>query len=94
MVWTSRPSSLAPDWAPQFYVLQTNSGILVDIEIFVDVQYGYDVRAELVMETGAVSLGRSNASVIRSNGMAGEFVSDDWNGRFAATYRPGPGSSL
>jgi myo-inositol 2-dehydrogenase/D-chiro-inositol 1-dehydrogenase len=41
---------------PQFVVLQMRHGVLVDIEIFVNAGYGYDIRCELVGETGTVAL--------------------------------------
>jgi myo-inositol 2-dehydrogenase / D-chiro-inositol 1-dehydrogenase len=86
LVRTSRPSRRAADRAPQFYLLETTTGILVDIEIFVDAQYGYDVRAELVLESGTISLVPPNASSVRSNSLSGKAVSDDWTGRFDAAY--------
>ena len=33
-------------------LLETGSGVLVDVESFVRAQYGYDVRCEVVGETG------------------------------------------
>ena len=83
----SRPPRHAPARAPQYYLLETASGVLVDIEIFVDAQYGYDVRAELVMETGTMSLVPPNPSSVRSSGMAGKIVSEDWIRRFDAAYK-------
>ena len=41
---------------PQFVILETESGVLVDVEVFVNAGYGYDIRCELVGETGTLSL--------------------------------------
>src|SRR4051794_13677280 len=42
---------------PQFLVLETASGVVVDIEVFANAHYGYDVRCELVCERGALTVG-------------------------------------
>ena len=54
-----RPKAARADspGAPVFLVLETARGQLVNIEIFIDATYGYDVRGELVCEKGTVSLG-------------------------------------
>mgnify|MGYP003288784057 CR=1 FL=1 len=41
---------------PQVVLLETESGVLVDVESFVRAQYGYDVRCEVVGETGTLAL--------------------------------------
>jgi myo-inositol 2-dehydrogenase/D-chiro-inositol 1-dehydrogenase len=41
---------------PQFVVLEMESGVLVDVEVFVNAGYGYDIRCELVCEAGTVAL--------------------------------------
>src|SRR5581483_10909249 len=41
---------------PLVLILEAASGALVDVEVFVNARYGYDVRCELVGEEGAVSL--------------------------------------
>jgi myo-inositol 2-dehydrogenase / D-chiro-inositol 1-dehydrogenase len=41
---------------PQFVILETESGVLVDVEVFVNAGYGYEIRCELVGETGTLSL--------------------------------------
>jgi myo-inositol 2-dehydrogenase / D-chiro-inositol 1-dehydrogenase len=41
---------------PQFAVLETADGRLVDVEVFVNAGYGYDIRCTLVGETGALEL--------------------------------------
>ena len=41
---------------PQLLILETEDGVLVDVEVFVNAGYGYDIRCELVGETGTVEL--------------------------------------
>jgi myo-inositol 2-dehydrogenase/D-chiro-inositol 1-dehydrogenase len=57
-VYTPRPTSRAADGMqdPQFVVLEMQSGVLVDVEVFVNAGYGYDIRCELVCEAGTVAL--------------------------------------
>jgi myo-inositol 2-dehydrogenase/D-chiro-inositol 1-dehydrogenase len=58
---------------PQLVLLETASGVLIDVEVFVNARYGYDIRCELVGETGTLRLG--------------EQVAPDFRVRFATAYR-------
>jgi myo-inositol 2-dehydrogenase/D-chiro-inositol 1-dehydrogenase len=57
-VLTPRATSRAADGMrdPQLLILETEDGVLVDVEVFVNAGYGYDIRCELVGETGTVEL--------------------------------------
>lgn len=72
---------------PQFLVLQSASGALVDVEIFVNARYGYDVRAELVGEQGTVSLLPPASVELRLGGVDGQPVPADSRPRFAQAFR-------
>ena len=86
-VISPRASSTAPGRQPQFIVLETRSGVVVDIEAFVDAGYGYDVRAELVCEAGTVSLAPNPPIAMRQGGLDGFIVEQDWRARFRDAYR-------
>lgn len=86
-VTSPRASRLAPGRQPQLIVLETASGVVVDIEVFVDCGYGYDVRGELVCEKGTVSLDPSPATLLRHAGHDGYETPPDWRGRFRDAYR-------
>ncbi|UVC07375.1 Gfo/Idh/MocA family oxidoreductase [Rhizobium sp. TH2] len=86
-VASPRASRLAPNRQPQFILLETASGVIVDIEVFVDCIYGYDVRAELVCEKGTVSLNTSPATMLRHAGYDGFETPPDWRDRFKHAYR-------
>ena len=73
--------------APQFVVLESRSGVVVDIEAFLDAGYGYDVRAEVVCERGTISLAPAPPTSERFAGLAGFRVDEDWRARFADAYR-------
>ena len=62
---------------PQFVVLESRSGVVVDVEAYVDAGYGYDVRAELVCEQGAVSLAPNLPVLQRHAGREGFAVPED-----------------
>lgn len=73
--------------APVFMVLETADDQLVNIEINNNAAYGYDVRGELVGETGSVSM--TAASYSRRD-IALQQITDhmpDWRPRYAEAYR-------
>lgn len=72
---------------PLLLVLESAGGVLVDVEVFVNARYGYDVRCELVAEEGAVSLDARADTVLRHAGQAGRALPADWRPRFAEAYR-------
>ncbi len=72
---------------PLFLVLESASGVLVDVEVFANAGYGYDVRAELVADHGTVSLDSPPPTTVRSAGGVARDVPNDWRGRFADAYR-------
>ena len=57
-VVAGRPTRHAPNGVrdPQIVLLETAGGVVVDVESFVRAQYGYDVRCEVVGETGTLAL--------------------------------------
>jgi myo-inositol 2-dehydrogenase / D-chiro-inositol 1-dehydrogenase len=72
---------------PQLLVFESASGVLIDVEVFVNARYGYDVRCELVGEDGTVSLDGPAPTVLRSGAEAGYPLPADWRPRFAEAYR-------
>lgn len=71
---------------PQIVLLETQSGIRIDIEIFVNCQYGYDIKCEVVSESGIISLPEPSSPLIRSNAARSEEVLTDWKTRFEEAY--------
>jgi myo-inositol 2-dehydrogenase/D-chiro-inositol 1-dehydrogenase len=61
--------------------------VLIDVEVFVNAAYGYDVRCELVADRGTILLDSPAPTVIRSSGSAARVVAADWRPRFAEAYR-------
>lgn len=67
---------------PLVLVLETESGVRVDDEIFVNCQFGYDIRCEAVAERGTVSLADQNAVVVRDGAGVRNSIARDHNDRF------------
>jgi myo-inositol 2-dehydrogenase / D-chiro-inositol 1-dehydrogenase len=86
-VISARRSLQAPSRRPQLIVLESTSGVVVTIEAFLDAQYGYDVRAELVCENGTISLAPNPPVSRRHANHDGFAVDADWRARFADAYR-------
>jgi len=88
-VLAGRASPLAPEnlLDPQLVLLEAASGAVVDIEIFVNCQYGYDVRCEVVGSLGTASLDAPSTGKLTTAGYRREPVPPGWKGRFGQAYR-------
>jgi myo-inositol 2-dehydrogenase/D-chiro-inositol 1-dehydrogenase len=72
---------------PILLLVRMRSGVLADIEVFVNATYGYEVRCEVVGETGTAGLGEPIGLLVRSTGQVGRGVASDWRARFLEAYR-------
>ncbi|NUO44911.1 MAG: Gfo/Idh/MocA family oxidoreductase [Streptomyces sp.] len=83
-----RPSVNAPDALqdPQFVVFETDGGAVVDVEIFVNCGFGYQVQAEVVCERGTARIGDGHAMVTNMAGRWGGTIAQDFTDRFADAY--------
>jgi myo-inositol 2-dehydrogenase/D-chiro-inositol 1-dehydrogenase len=71
---------------PMLVILETAGGVLVDVEIAVTIGYGYDIRGEVVGETGTASLAAGGDVVVRSANSHSGRVPVDWRERFGRAY--------
>jgi myo-inositol 2-dehydrogenase / D-chiro-inositol 1-dehydrogenase len=72
---------------PLIVLLEMASGVLVDVEVFVSAAYGYDIRGEIVGESGTVALAEAGDEVtVKSAGARSNHVPADWRERFAAAF--------
>jgi len=71
---------------PLVLLLEMASGVLVDDELFLNAQYGYDVRGEIVGETGTVALADVSEVTVRTANRHGGRVPVDWRDRFIRAY--------
>ncbi|GHD86018.1 Gfo/Idh/MocA family protein [Streptomyces naganishii] len=81
-------SSGAPEGLvdPQFVLFETERGALVDVEVFVNCGFGYQVRCEAVGEAGSARIGEEHGTVVTAGGAASAPVPQDYLVRFAAAY--------
>ena len=80
----SRHSGDLPD--PLVLLLETGSGILVDVEVSVNIRYGYDIRGEVVCESGTATLAEPSAVRVRRAATVVDRVPADWRERFVRAY--------
>ncbi|MFF5010945.1 Gfo/Idh/MocA family protein [Streptomyces phaeochromogenes] len=71
---------------PQIMLFETASGVRIDLEVFVNCQYGYDIQCETVGEKGLVRLPDPAAVAVRTTGVRGSAVLQDWKGRFVDAF--------
>jgi myo-inositol 2-dehydrogenase/D-chiro-inositol 1-dehydrogenase len=86
-VLTPRRSSRGGELQDPLLVLfEMADGVLVDVEVSVNVHYGYEIRCEVSGETGTVELADPAPVVIRRAGAVAGLVPVDWRERFALSY--------
>lgn len=71
---------------PSLVLLHMASGALVDVEISMNIAYGYDIRGELSCEQGVASLPERPAAVVRDAHGVRRSLPADWRERFIAAY--------
>lgn len=83
-----RKSSHAHDRVadPQIVLLETAKGIRIDVEIFVNCRYGYDIQCQVVGEEGLVNLPDPMAVTLRKAARLQSEILTDWKDRFIDSY--------
>ncbi len=71
---------------PQVVLLETAKGIRIDVEIFVNCRYGYDIQCTVVGEEGLASLPEPMAIVMRKDATLQNPILTDWKDRFIDSY--------
>ncbi|KUF18290.1 Gfo/Idh/MocA family protein [Streptomyces silvensis] len=71
---------------PQLVLFETDAGAIVDVEVFVNCGFGYEVTCEAVGESGSARIGEEPAMVVRSAGRAQREIPRDYVVRFADAY--------
>jgi myo-inositol 2-dehydrogenase/D-chiro-inositol 1-dehydrogenase len=86
-VLAAKPNSLGADLQdPLLMVLRTESGVLVTVETSVNIRYGYDIRGEVIGESGTAALADRGPVVVRRDNQVSTAVPVDWRERFVAAY--------
>lgn len=71
---------------PLLVLLQTESGVIVDVEASVNAGFAYDIRGEVVCEDGTVELSESAGALVKHAGAVAARVPADWRERFTAAF--------
>ena len=71
---------------PQHVLLETSSGVLADVEIYVNAKFGYEVATQASFEDGIVSIGNDAGPYVRTAGQWGGKVTPGFEERFGAAY--------
>ncbi len=71
---------------PQIILMETVKGVRIDVEVFVNCVYGYDIQCEVVGETGIARLPEPNNVPMRSAAKRSVEILTDWKQRFIDAY--------
>ena len=75
-----------PGGDPLLITMRAANGVLVSTEVFMNCAYGYHVAAEMVGQTGSLSLAQPDPLVVNRGGLCAQSFPDNWVPRFAAAY--------
>ncbi len=71
---------------PQHVLIETENGLLADVEIFVNAQFGYQVTTQAVFEKGIVNIGEDGGPYVRSRARWGGEITPGFVERFRSAY--------
>ena len=71
---------------PLVLLLEMRSGAVVDVEVSVTIAYGYDIRGEIVGETGTAGLAENSLVVVKRDGAFSGQVPTGWQEGFLRAY--------
>jgi myo-inositol 2-dehydrogenase / D-chiro-inositol 1-dehydrogenase len=71
---------------PQHVLIETENGVLADVEIFVNAQFGYQVATQAVFEKGIANIGEDGGPYVRSAGRWGGEITPSFVERFKGAY--------
>ncbi|NHF73455.1 Gfo/Idh/MocA family protein [Paracoccus xiamenensis] len=71
---------------PQVVLLETAKGIRIDVEIFVNCRYGYDIQCQIVGEEGLANLPEPMSITLRKQAHLQNEILMDWKDRFIDSY--------
>jgi myo-inositol 2-dehydrogenase/D-chiro-inositol 1-dehydrogenase len=71
---------------PQHVLIEIKNGVLADVEIFVNAQFGYQVATQGVFEEGIVNIGEDTGPYIRSAGRWGGEITPGFGERFGSAF--------
>src|SRR5262245_43240480 len=71
---------------PEVVLLETRKSIRIDVEVFVNCRYGYDIQCQVVGEEGLANLPEPMSIVMRKDARLQNAILTDWKDRFIESY--------
>lgn len=71
---------------PQMMILRTKGGITIDIEVFVNCRFGYDIECEVCCEEGVIRMPEPSFPTVRKDRNRSVHIEQDWKRRFGDAY--------
>ena len=71
---------------PQIMMMRTKKGICIDVEVFVNCKFGYDINCEVVCEDGAIKMAQPAYPSVRKAAVASTTIDTDCFVRFEDAY--------
>ncbi|TDR56164.1 myo-inositol 2-dehydrogenase [Halomonas ventosae] len=71
---------------PQIVLLETVKGVRIDVEVFVNCRYGYDIQCDVVGEDGIARLPEPQSLQFRQAGQRSNEILQDWKKRFSDAF--------
>lgn len=71
---------------PQIMLLRTKRGVCIDVEVFVNCKFGYDINCEVVCEDGAIKMPSSIYPEVRKNAAVSSAIDTDCFVRFKDAF--------
>ena len=72
---------------PLLIFLRATNGVIVEIELFGNARFGYEVRCEVVASEGTLEMGDRSFITSAHSGLRGRAIPGQWLGRFDDAYR-------
>jgi myo-inositol 2-dehydrogenase/D-chiro-inositol 1-dehydrogenase len=87
-VIAGRPAPGTPEGEldPLLVIMRMQSGALVEVEAFVNAQYGYEVSCRVTGSRGGAQMGEGSYVTRSAAGLRGQEVPELWLSRFAGAY--------
>lgn len=71
---------------PQIVLLETAKGVRIDVEVFANCKYGYDIQCSVVGEEGVANLPEPVSITTRKEAKLSQTLLTDWKKRFIDAY--------
>lgn len=81
------PDTPAGEFDPMLLIFRTSSGVVVEIEAFVNAHYGYEVTCQVVASRGILDMSDGSYITRTASGLRAQDIPELWLGRFQDAYR-------